>query len=90
MGIDWNRLVIAPTVGIFGDQVDHRPAYGAPFPITGVFDETFIELTPLGPGGIDTESFVMAHPAASARRCRCSASSSPSSWGGRGKTTSSP
>jgi hypothetical protein len=80
IGIDWNRPVIAPTVGIFGDQVDHQPAYGAAFPITGVFDEAFIELTPHGPGGIDTENFVIAYPTASASRCRCSASSSPSSW----------
>jgi hypothetical protein len=90
IGIAWNRPVIAPTVGIFGDQVDHQSTCGAAFPITGVFDEAFIELTPHGPGGIDTENFVMAYPAASASRCRCSASSSPSSWGGRGKTTSPP
>lgn len=62
MAVDWDSLVVGPTTSIFGDQVEYRPAYGTSFMIVGVFDEAFIELTPLGPGGIDTESFGIGSP----------------------------
>ena len=64
MTFDWNDLVIGPTVAIFGDTVLYAPAYGTPYQITGVFDEAYVELTPLGRGGLDTESFGMASPGA--------------------------
>lgn len=47
MGVDWDTLVIGPTVGTFGDQVVYTPAAGGSFSITGVFDRAFLEVTML-------------------------------------------
>jgi hypothetical protein len=65
MAIDWDRLVVAPLVRttIFGDRVCYGDEVGT-FEIAGVFDEAYIELTPLGRGGIDTENFNLGSPGA--------------------------
>jgi hypothetical protein len=63
MAVDWDSLVIGPTVEIFGEHVRYMPvAGGKPFNITGVFDEAYIQLTPLGRGGIDQENFALGSP----------------------------
>jgi hypothetical protein len=62
MAIDWSALVIGPTVDIFGESVLYSPVIGRPFSITGVFDEAYLELTPLGRGGPDTETFGIGSP----------------------------
>lgn len=64
MSIDWSELVIGPTVGIFGETVVYMPQFAPRFEITGVFDEAYLELTPLARGGIDTESFALGAPGA--------------------------
>jgi hypothetical protein len=46
MAIDWDLLVIGPTVATFGEAVMYSPDGGAPFPITGVFDQAYMVLTP--------------------------------------------
>jgi hypothetical protein len=62
VSFDWDGLVIGPTVAIFGDTVQYVPNIGAAFTVTGVFDQAYLELTPLGRGGPDTESWSMASP----------------------------
>lgn len=63
-GVDWNALVIGPTIGIFGDRV-HYVARNGDFEITGVFDEQYLGLNPaLGRGGPDTGGFVLGDPGA--------------------------
>ena len=63
MAVDWDRLVIGPTVGIFGVRVLFNR--GEHFEeIVGVLDEEYLELTPLGRGGDDTESFSLGAPGA--------------------------
>ncbi|MGO4379739.1 head-tail joining protein [Pseudoduganella sp. RAF53_2] len=37
--IDWDKMVLAPTVGVFGEEVIYMPAEGEAYPITGVYDE---------------------------------------------------
>ncbi len=64
MAIDWDQVVIRPTVAIFGERVRYEPSLGRPFPVTGVFDQQYLELTPLGRGGPDSESWSMASPGA--------------------------
>lgn len=39
MGIDWQSLVVAPLVGVFGQPAEATPAAGGTFPLAGVFDE---------------------------------------------------
>jgi hypothetical protein len=51
MAIDWNR-VIGPCLAVFGEAVIYY-ASNATFPISGVFDEAYIELTPLGAGEME-------------------------------------
>jgi hypothetical protein len=63
MAVDWDRLVIGPTVHIFGDRVLFNSGEHF-FEIVGVFDEAYLELTPLGRGGDDTESFALGSPGA--------------------------
>ena len=63
MAVDWDVLVLAPTVGIFGDRVRYSTRLGS-FEVYGVFDEAYLELTPLGRGGPDTETFALGSPGA--------------------------
>jgi hypothetical protein len=37
--IDWDKMVLAPTVSVFGEPVYYMPAEGDPFTVTGVYDE---------------------------------------------------
>ncbi|WP_428492159.1 head-tail joining protein [Rhodopila sp.] len=55
MAVDFDALVIGPCIAVFGEAVMY---YGeAIFPITGVFDEAYLELTPLGVGGMSDGNF---------------------------------
>lgn len=38
MAVDWSRLVVGPTVDIFGTPARFTPCSGPPFDLTGVFD----------------------------------------------------
>ena len=61
MAVDFDRLVIGPTVQIFGDLV--RFQNGEFFYETvGVFDEAYLELVPLGAGGPGMEEFALGSP----------------------------
>lgn len=62
MAVDWSSVVLGPVVGVFGETclyiIDNDS-----FTITGVFDEAYIEVTPLGRGGmVDTEGFALGSP----------------------------
>jgi len=62
--IDWDTIVIGPTVAVFGQPVLYKPMVSAgpvgprdsrvpataPFAITGVFDAEYLELAPLAIG----------------------------------------
>lgn len=51
--IDWNAIVLAPVMGVFGEQVLYQPAVGTPFGINhAVFDDGFTEVDPLGSPGV--------------------------------------
>lgn len=64
MAVDWDSLVIGPTIGVFGESALYIIGNDS-FTIMGVFDEAYIELTPLGRGGmIDTEGFSLGSPGA--------------------------
>lgn len=63
MAVNWDRLVIGPAVEIFGDRVQFNSGEHF-FDIVGVFDEEYLELTPLGRGGDDTETFSLGAPGA--------------------------
>lgn len=61
MAVDWDGLVVGPCVTIFGDEVRYVTGE-ASFDIVGVFDEAYLELTPLGRGGMASESFDLGAP----------------------------
>lgn len=45
--IDWDALVLAPCMAVFGEEPEMRPMYrrqagGAPFPVDGIFDDAYL------------------------------------------------
>jgi hypothetical protein len=54
--IDFDALVVAPCMAVFGENPDQLPVFkrvatGATFPIDGVFDDTFANLVVVGRDG---------------------------------------
>jgi len=45
MGMDWDITLLAQLQDIFGEPVNYRPAMGAAYDITGIFDRGNIERT---------------------------------------------
>ena len=58
MPIDWDELVLAPVMAVFGDEVTYRPRAGAAFTISdAVFDEQYTYvLQAAGPQGEDVNT----------------------------------
>jgi hypothetical protein len=50
--IDWDKVVVGPVTGVFGEAVRFMPATTRPIPITGVFDEAYVEVDPTGGMGM--------------------------------------
>lgn len=61
MAVDWDALVIGPLTGVFGEPATYTTP-GQTFPITGVFDEAYLALTPLGSGFPGAEGISMGSP----------------------------
>jgi hypothetical protein len=40
--IDWDALVIGPTVSVFGEPVTYTPVNGSTITVTGVFDDAYL------------------------------------------------
>lgn len=41
MPVDWDAIVIGPTVAVFGEPVQYQPRVGLPLTIGGVFDDAY-------------------------------------------------
>lgn len=41
--LDWDSLVLAPVMGVFGESVIHTPRDGMPTKITGIFDNAYLK-----------------------------------------------
>lgn len=39
--IDWDKHLLQPCHGVFGEPVEYRPRHGKPFRISGVFDRAY-------------------------------------------------
>lgn len=68
MPLDWGRLVLGPAARIFGEGCPADPlpirydgSAGTVW-INGVFDEAYLELEPLGRGGLDRELTSLGAP----------------------------
>lgn len=57
--IDWDRMVLKPLQGVFGEPVTHLPAVGAPQSASGIFDEAYREVDLAGGMAVTTESPVL-------------------------------
>lgn len=42
MSINWDALVIGPTMTVFGEPITYTRSYGKPITITGVFDDAYL------------------------------------------------
>lgn len=45
MAIDWDAAVLGPCEAVFGEPATYIPASGASYPITGVFDSAYKDVT---------------------------------------------
>lgn len=61
MGVNWDRHLLRPLHGVFGDPVDFRPSGGAAYTISGIFDRAYTQdVEPLEDGStINTTSPVL-------------------------------
>lgn len=60
MAVDWDSLVHGPVMAAFGEAALYAPAAGgAPFAITGVFDEAYAEVQELGDQPVSSASPVL-------------------------------
>ncbi len=59
MAIDWDGNVLAPVLGVFGESITYSPAAGAPFAISGVFDEAYSEIDLAGGMPVTTDTPVV-------------------------------
>ncbi|EMY3520986.1 hypothetical protein AAIP46_003283 [Yersinia ruckeri] len=51
MGIHWDQHLLAPLHSIFGDPVEYRPAGGAAYTVSGIFDRAYTQdIEPLDDG----------------------------------------
>jgi hypothetical protein len=49
--VDWDINLLAPLQKVFGESVNYRPATGAAYDITGIFDRAYTQdIQPLDPG----------------------------------------
>lgn len=50
--VDWDKKLLAPLQGVFGEAVEYRPRRGAPFSITGIFDRAYtVDVEPIDDNG---------------------------------------
>ncbi|MCW6550988.1 head-tail joining protein [Yersinia ruckeri] len=51
MGIHWDQHLLAPLQAVFGDPVEYRPAGGAAYTVSGIFDRAYTQdIEPLDDG----------------------------------------
>lgn len=43
MSVDWDRELLFPLQEVFGESVNYRPASGAAFDISGIFDRPYTQ-----------------------------------------------
>jgi hypothetical protein len=53
MPVDWDSLVIAPCLAVFGSPVTYTPVGGNAITITGIFDNEYFDQNALGAGLIE-------------------------------------
>ncbi|PXX49376.1 head-tail joining protein [Aquitalea magnusonii] len=39
--IDWDKQVLGPVIGVFGEPAEITPQSGSPYSVSGVFDEAY-------------------------------------------------
>lgn len=52
--IDWDKAVVGPSISVFGEPVQYQPATTAPFDITGVYDDAYVEVDQAGGMGVSS------------------------------------
>jgi hypothetical protein len=57
--IDWDKAVVGPLTGVFGEPVRYLPATTAPFSITGIYDEAYVEVDPASGMGVTSAKPVL-------------------------------
>lgn len=57
--IDWDKAVVGPLTGVFGEPVLYLPATTAPLDIVGIYDDAYVEVDPAGGMGITSAKPVL-------------------------------
>lgn len=56
MAVDFDSLVVGPCMAIFGGDILYTARAGGAIRITGVFNEAYLDVDPLGRGGLASET----------------------------------
>lgn len=43
MPVNWDKTVIGPLMGVFGEVVTYRPYAGGSYSVTGIFDDAYLK-----------------------------------------------
>lgn len=57
--IDWDKAVLGPLNGVFGEAAHYMPATRAPINITGIFDEAYRDVELAGGMGVTSTQPVL-------------------------------
>ncbi|HBC1012508.1 TPA: hypothetical protein IGZ65_004161 [Escherichia coli] len=54
--VDWDRHLLAPLMGVFGEACEHRPRGGEPYRLTGIYDRAYAQQLYGDDGGTEVVS----------------------------------
>lgn len=54
--VDWDKKLLAPLFGVFGEECEHRPRGGEPYRLTGIFDRAYVQQVIVEDGGTESNS----------------------------------
>ena len=60
MAIDWDKMLLAPVVGVFGEPVIYIPMAGAPYSMNMVYDEANKDMTLADGMGVNTSKPIVS------------------------------
>lgn len=54
--VDWDKKLLAPLFGVFGEECEHRPRTGGAYSLTGIFDRAYVQQLIGEDGGTESNS----------------------------------
>ena len=54
--VDWDKNLLSPLFGVFGEECEHRPRGGEAYRLTGIFDRAYTQQLVGEDGGTESNS----------------------------------